>query len=393
MTPMPPTRARVAEVSAPGRGAIATLRVWGPGALGITSASFRPNGGRSLATTLPNRLRVGRIGAGLGDEVVAVILPVNPPEVEIQCHGGPAAVALVTDALVAAGAKRASPRRWLRHSTGSQLRADAHWALTRAATLPVAAILLDQAEGALDADLARVVAALDAGAARQALTDLTTLIDRGRFGVRLLGGWRVVLAGRPNVGKSRLLNALAGYDRAIVAPTPGTTRDVVTIATALAAWPVEVSDTAGLRVTDDPIEQAGVERARVHQRAADLVVVVLDRSEPLTEADHAIRAEHPAALVVASKADLPPAWDALTVADLAVAAERGDGIEDLVAALVARLDLPVPPAGSGVPFRPIHLRRLQAIRVQVAAGHFSRARRSLGGWLGGEPTHPAEEPG
>ena len=66
-------------------------------------------------------------------------------------------------------------------------------------------------------------------------------------GLRLVSGWRVVLAGRPNVGKSRLLNALAGYERAIVDPTPGTTRDVVTVRTALDGWPVELADTAGLR--------------------------------------------------------------------------------------------------------------------------------------------------
>ena len=386
MTPPTPP-ARVAEVSASGRGAIATLRLWGPAALGIASASFRPNGGRPLAETPPNRLRVGRVGAGLGDEVVAVVLPGDPPEVEIQCHGGPAAVALVTDALIEDGAERASARCWLRHSAGSSLRADARWALTRAATTPVAAILLDQAEGALEADLARVVAAIDAGDAAQTCSLLAALIDRGKFGVRLLGGWRVVLAGRPNVGKSRLLNALAGYDRAIVASTPGTTRDVVTIASALAAWPVEISDTAGLRLTDDPIESAGVDRARAHQRAADLVVVVLDRSEPLTLADHTILGEHPAALKVAGKADLPPTWDAATTTDLAVSAERGDGIEALVGLLVARLNLPVPPAGSGVPFRRTHLRRLRAIRDQVEAGHLPRARRSLVHWLKSE--HPA----
>ena len=390
---MTPTPTRVAEVSASGRGAIATLRVWGPGALQVASASFRPHGGRPLAETPANRLRVGRIGAGLGDEVVAVVLPVDPPEVEIQCHGGPAAVGLVTDALVAAGAERTSARRWLRHSTGSTLRADAHWALTRAATLPVAAILLDQTEGALEADLARVVVALDTGDTSQACSLLATLIDRGEFGVRLLGGWRVVLAGRPNVGKSRLLNALAGYDRAIVASTPGTTRDVVTIASALAAWPVEISDTAGLRLTDDPIESAGVDRARAHQRAADLVVVVLDRSEPITPADQAIRDDHPTALVVASKADLPPAWDAATGADLAVSAELGDGIEDLVAMLVDRLNLSVPPAGSGVPFRSTHLQRLQAIRNQVEAGHLPRSRRSLVRWLGSEHPRPRKEDG
>ncbi len=311
--------ARVAEVSASGRGAIATLRVWGPAALAVVDAAFRPgHGSRPLARTPVDRPRVGRIGAGLGDEVVAVILALDPPEVQVQCHGGTAAVALVVAALVARGAEPASARSWARHSTGSAIRAAADVALAQAPTLRVAEVLLDQVAGALDADLAALAEALGPFDQAQALTRLDALIARGEFGVRLLDGWRVVLAGRPNVGKSRLLNALAGYDRAIVAATPGTTRDVVTIATAMAAWPVEVADTAGLRATDDPIEAQGVARARARQHAADLVVVVLDRSEPLTAEDRRILRDHPAALVVANKADLPAAWD--DGADLAVSA-------------------------------------------------------------------------
>ncbi len=388
---MTPTDARVAELSASGRGAIATLRVWGPGALEIASAAFRPSHGtRTLAQTRVGRLRVGRVGAGLGDEVVAVVLSLDPPEVEIQSHGGPAAVGLVTAALSAGGARPASARCWARYATGSALRAEATTALAQAATLPVAEILRDQADGALDADLRHVLTLLDTCQNDQARSTLTDLISRGEFGVRLLGGWRVVLAGRPNVGKSRLMNALAGFERAIVAPTPGTTRDVVTVATAMAAWPVEVADTAGLRTTDDPIEQAGVDRARAHQSAADLVVVVLDQAAPLTDADRAILRDHPAALVVANKADLPSAWpEGQNPASLAISAERGDGIEALVAAIVAHLNLVEPPHGAGVPFRPIHLRRLRAIHRRVESGDRARARRSLARWLKSE--HPTPQ--
>ncbi len=100
-----------------------------------------------------------------------------------------------------------------------------------------------------------------------------------------------MVAGRPNVGKSRLLNALAGYERAIVDPTPGTTRDVVTVRTALDGWPVELADTAGLRDSDDAIESAGIALARARQADADLTLLVLDRSEPLTETDLALRAD------------------------------------------------------------------------------------------------------
>jgi len=380
-----PAVTRVAEVSASGRGAVATVRVWGLDALNIASAAFRPvrDGGRTLAETPLNRLRVGRIGAGLGDEVVAVVVGLDPPEVEIQCHGGPVAVALVVGALVDRGARRVGPKAWARHSTGSAIRADASLALADAPTLRVAEILLDQLEGALEANLARVVAALNEFDDPLALSLLDGLIDRGKFGVRLLVGWRVVLAGRPNVGKSRLLNALAGFDRAIVAPEPGTTRDVVTVASAMAAWPVEIADTAGLRGTDDPIEREGVALAQAWQSAADLVVVVLDRSEPITAEDWGILADHPKALVVANKSDLPSAWDRVEeFAPRVVSAERGDGIEAFVGAIVDWLNLAVPPVGSGVPFRSVHVRRLEAIRARVEAGDDARARRSLLRWLG-----------
>ncbi len=411
MTP----RASVAEVSAPGRGAIATLRVWGPDAVEVVASAFRPIRGPGLAQGPAGRPRVGRIGAGLGDEVVVVVLETDPPEVEVQCHGGPGPVALVVAALVAAGATLRPPRAWARHTWGSKLRADAALALAGSSTLRAAAILLDQAEGALDDELRAILDLADDDALERflvervapekgdrhrpstagasplfldrsdqsgtALTALDALIARAEVGCRLVTGWRVVLAGRPNVGKSRLLNALAGFDRAIVDPRAGTTRDVVTAATALGGWPVELADTAGLRPTADPIEAQGVALARAHQGAADLVLVVLDRSEPWADDDWSILQTHPGALVAANKSDLPGAWHEADLGALPVSAERGDGIGTLVDALAARLVPEVPPPGSGVPFRSIQVRRLRAIRDRLAAGDCDRARRSLGRWL------------
>ena len=182
-----------------------------------------------------------------------------------------------------------------------------------------------------------------------------SLREKAEVGLKMVDGWRVVLAGRPNVGKSRLLNALAGYERAIVDPSPGTTRDVVTIRAAFDGWPVELADTAGLRASDDAIEAAGVASALVRQGTADLVVLVLDRSGPFTEDDRRWIASYPDALLVANKSDLPPAWDpeGLGLDVATVSAERGDGIEALASAIARRL-VPDPPApGSGVPFRPV----------------------------------------
>jgi tRNA modification GTPase len=365
-------------VTAPGRGAISVVRVWGEGALAVSDLAFRPNRGKTLGESPVGRLRVGRMGAGLGDEVVAVVVEGDPPEVEIQCHGGPAAISLVVEGLKSSGARVRSPRAWARHSSGSKLRGEALVALASASTSRVAEILIDQAEGALDDELRQVLGSdLPAAGMR-----LDALIDRARIGVRLIEGWRVVLAGRPNVGKSRLLNALAGFDRAIVDPSPGTTRDIVTVAAAFGGWPVELADTAGLRATLDPIEAEGVAQARAHQRGADVVLVVLDRSEPLNDLDRAVLLSHPGALVVANKCDLPAAWDESTMSALAVSAERGDGVEALVEAVAARVVPEPPPEGSGVPFRAAHVRRLSAIRDCLLSGQVDRGRRSLRRWIG-----------
>jgi tRNA modification GTPase len=351
------------------------VRAWGPGALELVDRAFRPARGSSLGRTPAGRLRLGRIGAGVGDEVVAVVVAGPPPEVEIQCHGGSAAVALVVEAI---GGQVRSARVWARNSAGSSLRAEAQVALATAPTARVASIWLDQAEGALDDDLNGLLGAEPT----EAIAGLDRLIARAELGIHLTEGWRVVLAGRPNVGKSRLLNALAGFDRAIVDPTPGTTRDVVTSATAFDGWPVELADTAGLRPTLDSIEAEGIALARDRQRRADLVVVVLDRGEPLGYLDHAILATHPEALIVANKSDLPATWDEESIGALAVSAEQGDGVDRLVEAIARRLVPDPPQSGTAVPFRLTHLRRLQAIGRAFRSGRGDRARRSLARWIG-----------
>ena len=370
-------RPRAAILTGDGPGAVAVVRVWGDGALAVADTAFRPHRSGRLAESPAGRPRLGRVGAGLGDEVVAVVLPGGPAEVEIQGHGGPAAIATVMEALIEAGAERARASAWVRHSAGSRLRAEARLDLPRATTLRSALHLLDQADGALDRELAEVARDVETSP-EAALGRLDALIVRSEVGVRLVPGWRVVLAGRPNVGKSRMLNALLGFDRAIVDPSPGTTRDVVSSETAIDGWPVTLADTAGLRASDDPIEREGVARARAEQRSADLVLLVLDRSEPLTDEDHRLMAEHPRALAVANKADLPGVWE---FDGLNVSAERGDGIDGLIAAIGHRL-VPDPPAeGAAIPFRPRHRRRLELIRRAVVRSMGARARLSLHRWI------------
>ena len=272
-----------------GRGAIGVVRVWGEGALAAASGVFRPARGEGLGATPPRRPRLGRIGAGIGDEVVAVVLDGEPPEVEVQCHGGPAAVELVVEALATAGAVLVEPGAFARHTSASPIRAAAMEDLAKASTLRAAEVLLEQAHGALDAELDRLARG-DRDGSSPGARRVGSADRRGGVGVRLISGWRVVIAGRPNVGKSRLLNALAGYQRAIVDATPGTTRDVVTAASAFEGWPVELVDTAGVRGTDDQIERSGIARAHREHRRADLLLKVFDRSQPLETEDHRLLA-------------------------------------------------------------------------------------------------------
>jgi tRNA modification GTPase len=375
---------RVCVLTPEGRGALAVLRLWGPGALAVADATFRPARGRSLASTPPGRLRLGRIGAGRGDEVVAVVIAGDPPEVEIHCHGGPAAVALVVSALVACGAERRQPGAWARHAAATAIEAEALVDLARAPTLRTAEILLEQAQGALAGAVRELLATINSDPAA-AVHDLDTLRRHAAVGVRMVTGWRVVLAGRPNVGKSRLLNALAGYSRAIVDAAPGTTRDIVTVRTAIDGWPIELADTAGLRDPEGPIEAEGIALARARQRAADVLVLVLDRSEPWTRDDQALvdalRSVTATAVIVASKSDLPPAWEPMSGAMVMVSAERGDGIQGLITVLAERLVPTPPPPGAAVPFRPAHSRRIERAYEALENGDQATALRHLAALL------------
>jgi tRNA modification GTPase len=294
-------------------------------------------------------------------------------EVEIHCHGGTAAVNLVIEALMAGGAKREMP---ISRTCGT-LETEAYHDLARAPTLRAAEILLEQAQGALSREVAEIVRLIGHDR-REACSLLDLLIARAGMGLRLVEGWSVVLAGRPNVGKSRLLNALAGYARSIVDPTPGTTRDVVTMRTAFDGWPVELADTAGLRDADEVLESAGIRLARERQAVADLTILVLDRSEPLTAFDRESIQGLRRGLLVANKADLPAAWDVGQLEGaLEISAERGDGLDRLVEEAAKRLVAEPPGPGEGVPFREAHLRRLKVGQGALRSGDAGGALKAL----------------
>lgn len=286
---------------------------------------------------------------------------------ELYCHGGPAVVRDVLAALGALALRAAEPgeftRRAFLNGKLDLAQAEAVMDLIQSSAQRAARAALEQMQGRLSREIAAVEDALtDAlagvGAAidypdeleedvfsgmpdslSDAITALDTLIAQGQSGRVLREGLRVVLLGRPNAGKSSLLNALLGFERAIVTPQPGTTRDVLEEQLSLDGIPLRLFDTAGLREAENEAERIGVERARDALKRADVAVVLLDDSEPLSQEDFDIltaTADTPRILLY-TKTDLPGVWGRAALAALVppeeellpVSARTGEGLNTL----------------------------------------------------------------
>ncbi len=357
--PAPATlgRVRLIRLTPPGRGAVTTLRVEGPGALAIVEQNFHARSGRPLSDSPPLQIVVGRLGME-GEEVV--VRPTSSEVVELHCHGGLAAVARLEAIFTAAGCQLLDGRTWIAEQEGDPFAAAARLDLAEARTARTASILLDQHRGALRNAVAEIEALLANGRPEIARKQAEALLAHKATGSHLVHPWQVVVAGKPNVGKSSLINRIAGYQRTIVHSRPGTTRDIVGVQTALDGWPVEIFDTAGLRESDDEIERSGIALARRKLRDADQIVLVFDASAAWTAADMALAADYPLALKVYNKIDLPTAGDARPPG-LEVSALNELHIEALCREIAARL-VPNPPLpGTAVPFRSEQVEQIQSL--------------------------------
>jgi tRNA modification GTPase len=299
----------------------------------------------------------------------------SSPWIEIHCHGGREIVRLLFETLEARGVKTCSWQELDLLTDGDPLHAQAVAALAEAKTARTAAILLDQVNGEFRRAVESMLNSLRTGDLHSAERQLAELDSRAAVGGHLTTPWRVVVAGAPNVGKSSLVNAIAGYQRCIVAPTPGTTRDVVTTLVALDGWPVELADTAGMRPAVEALESAGIQLARDTVAAADLCLWVLDSSVPAECPDPSLDGVK----LVINKIDLPPAWDQpLDKNAIRVSALTGSGIAGLCQAISHWLAPDPPPAGTAVPFTPELCVCIEQTAELVRAGRLPEATALLG---------------
>jgi len=364
----------------PGRGGIGVIRLSGPDALQFALDVFRAPPGSAFDN--PNRAQLGsivdpRTGIKI-DQAVATWFKAprsytGEDVVELSCHGSPPVLAQVLELLTTRGARIAEPGEFTYRAFFNRridlTQAQAVRDLIDAQTQYQALVAGRQLEGALSSrlnpfkeSLIEIIVQLESSV-EFVEDDLTIEAESGllkriehliaglreleksfSFGKFVREGFDLSIVGRPNVGKSSVFNRLIGSDRAIVTEVPGTTRDALYETTSISGVPVRLIDTAGIRETSDVVESIGISRTRAAIADADIVLLVIDRSEPLTIEDQNLveSLENRNAIVALNKCDLPEATGSSAIARLCasaieISALSGQGFDLLTRGIFDRL--------------------------------------------------------
>jgi tRNA modification GTPase len=369
----------IAAISTPtGNGGIGIVRVSGKKALTVAAGIFTP---KNVKPELePSRVYYGWIKNAMGEVIDEVLLTIfRAPKsytaedvVEISCHGGSAPVKAILSAVLDAGARLAEPgeftKRAFLNGRIDLAQAEAVLDIISAKTDAFLRVSTHQLKGELSTELASIREALmnvyteieaivnfpeddiDAAGRRQIMERIETqrerveaLLESSRNGRVLKDGIRVVLCGKPNVGKSSLLNALLKQERAIVTDIAGTTRDVIEETAAIKGIPFQLVDTAGILEPRDLVEEEAVRRSHLYIESADVALLVLDLSQPLSDEDQILidKLKDINTVVILNKCDLSAKLDESRIRDIfygrkviKVSALEKTALTDLEAAIV-----------------------------------------------------------
>jgi tRNA modification GTPase len=355
----------------PGEGGIGIIRISGKNAILIASKIFKPHKDKRLDLAATYTLHYGHVIDPATNKMVdeALVSLMRAPTsytredvVEINCHGGMMPLWRTMALLIATGARQAEPgeftKRAFLNNRIDLAQAEAVMDVIESKTNLSLRAANEQLRGGLSSEIAMLrdqllslIASVEAGIdfpeedietapgnslahdVSRVIASVEKLLSSYTYGRILRDGFATAIVGRPNVGKSSLLNALLKQDRAIVTDMPGTTRDVLEEYLNIAGVPLKILDTAGIRHSHDVVEKEGVRRSLAAIESADIVLVVLDGSQPLTPEDRRVleEVEGKSAIVVVNKSDLPRKIGRLDrpMMRVTISCRTGAGLDDL----------------------------------------------------------------
>ena len=378
---MPPSEPTCCLLTNSGRGAVAVVGIAGPidRLTQVVDPLFKPVGSRSFQTLVQQTEQVIFYGQwkSTAEDLVVVKTKFG---LEIHCHGGDAASAAIVDDLVHSGCESVQQQAWrLLHCDRWQ--AETETAICAATTTRTAGLLLKALQNQTTA-LAELSAKIAGQQIPAAVADIEHALSWADFGISLTTPRSVVFCGHPNVGKSSLVNAIAGFQRAIVNSQAGTTRDVLSQSTAIDGWPIELKDTAGLRVSEDRVEALGIEKAKQEIARSQIRCLVFScEDNDLTVHRELLQSLNPQ-LVVFNKSDLVPNFQVPTELDFAgpvqvVSATDQAGLKSLVSQIADVLAPQLPADKDWFPVSTWQRDQLQSILHKLNQNKFDEARALL----------------